>query len=360
VNVGLLLRANRKGLGVQTQAAWANYPFARALLVLDPTRRASEYPEAFPDVPTARRDPRTARFESTAPVERFLDGLDAVFTVETLYDSRLVDLAKVFRVRTVIQGNPEFYRPEERPTNWVWPTRWMVEHLPGRVVPVPLAGDCRATAGGIDDERFVVVHPGGYRAIGDRNGTDIVLEAVRYLSPGVTLRIYNQDEATFPLPRIPPGVEVEQWAGSVPDRWAMYEGAHALAMPRRYGGLCLPALEAIEAGIVPIMPATSPNTDWPIMAMQCRKGRPQRTPFGVVNTVVTAPDTLGRAINRLAANRDALRDSRIATQEWAADNTWDALRPLYDTLWSLDEDPLPSDPAALPPSPRARLRRPAR
>ena len=44
--------------------------------------------------------------------------------------------------------------------------------------------------------------------------------------------------------------------------WTTYYHQDALILPRRFGGLCLPANEAIGAGIPVIMPDIDPNNTW--------------------------------------------------------------------------------------------------
>ena len=69
-----------------------------------------------------------------------------VFTVETPYDWRLPNWAREAGVKTVVQGNPEFYRNhlashahQANPDEWWWPTSWRpIRELPqGTIVPVP-------------------------------------------------------------------------------------------------------------------------------------------------------------------------------------------------------------------------------
>jgi glycosyltransferase involved in cell wall biosynthesis len=47
----------------------------------------------------------------------------------------------------------------------------------------------------------------------------------------------------------------------IEDNTEMYKEMDLLVLPRRYGGLCIPMLEALSAGIPVIMPNISPNED---------------------------------------------------------------------------------------------------
>jgi glycosyltransferase involved in cell wall biosynthesis len=51
-------------------------------------------------------------------------------------------------------------------------------------------------------------------------------------------------------------------AGDTPNYWDNYTGFHALIMPRRFGGLCLPVNEALGAGMPVVMTDINPNNTW--------------------------------------------------------------------------------------------------
>ena len=83
----------------------------------------------------------------------------------------------------------------------------------------------------------------------------------------------------------------------------MYRGVNLVVLPRRYGGLCLPALEAAASGCALAMTNTPPNGHWPIMPIDCRQGRNLNTQAGLIRTVNAVPDSVAYTINTLARNR---------------------------------------------------------
>jgi glycosyltransferase involved in cell wall biosynthesis len=339
--VGIIVRANERGLGTQTRAAWQNYPFDATLLVLDGNRRAQEHPEWYPDAFKVRYDPVIHEFEDWNQVSAFLDEVDVVFSVETLYDWTLASVGRGIDVKTVVQGNPELYGHNEdpkrhHPDRWTWPTTWLTDKLPpGPVVPVPVPTDCWAEAAS-PDEPLTVVHVGGFRANEDRNGTKLFIESLPFLngSNPVRVRIYSQDGTLPSLPRVPPNVDVELYENGVLDRWAMYEGAHVLVMPRKYGGLCLPVQEAMTAGLAVLMTDCPPNPQtWPIKGIPAGRGRLVRTPGGNIMTAVANSRLIGHALLRLEAQREGLEALMAGSRKWAEEHTWEKLKPMYDDLF---------------------------
>jgi hypothetical protein len=258
VKLGIVGRANDRGLGVQSLNAWRNLPFERALVVTDDNWRWPEYPERYEDdserwVEQMHVVKRNSWAYDEEQVRGFLDGLDLVFTVEGFHDWRICDWARDMGVKTLIQGNPEFYRhhriPQPEPDAWTWPTDWLVNELPpGRIVPVPIAGDSWARAGSPDDDRLTILHVAGHRANGDRNGTESFYDALRFVTANVNIRVVGQDGQLPDVYRLKPNLRLEEIKAGVEDRWSMYDGAHLVVLPRRYGGNCMPAYEAMEAG----------------------------------------------------------------------------------------------------------------
>lgn len=334
MRVGLIARSNEKGLGYQTWSFAQNYPVASILHVTDANRRAPEdisrYPQAFHTLWHPDRG-----FKHDDAVEAFLDEIDVIFSVETLYDWELAN-----RKPTVVQGNPEFYRHHQqkrlpRPTVWTWPTPWKTDVMPeGPVVPVPVPSDGWALASPPEAEPFTIVHVAGHRANGDRNGTELFVNSLSSLHGNTLVRIYAQDGDVPDLPRVSDGVEVEVHAYGVIDRWSMYADAHVLVMPRRYGGLCLPVLEALASGVAVVMTDCSPNpVSWPIIPLRSDRGKVVAVPFGPIRTHSVHPKVIAMTLNRLKLERPKLYEQMAESAKWAKTHSWDALRPQYDALF---------------------------
>lgn len=341
MRTGIIIRSTLRGLATQTQEAWRGYPFDAALHVVDgnPIWPEDLWREHRPaDIHRAHlKDGDFLNYE----VEEFLSKVDLVFTVETLYSHGFAKMLTHRSIRSVIQGNCELWRPSQpdtQATKWVYPTPWRLHGVPdGPTIPVPVANECGATPGGIED-RLIVVHPAGHRAAGDRNGTEMVMEALRQIKTEVTIRLIGQDgEGTIVRNRplgLPDNVQLEICETGVKDRWAMYEGAHAVLLPRRYGGLCLPAQEALQVGLVPLMTDCEPNRWWPIIGIPASKGRGQNVPYGVVETWLAAPRFIARRIDELNWDRQLVVDGRRRALEWAEENSWARLTPTYDKLFN--------------------------
>jgi glycosyltransferase involved in cell wall biosynthesis len=328
VKLGIIARGEDRGLGVLTWEACRHLRPERVLLI-DPApgvaKGFDQHAERFPGATLASwagegLDERTVR--------RWLAGLDVVYTAETSYDPRLYEWARQLGVRTVLHVMPEFLRPappELRPDVWWTPTPWRLDRLPPStvVVPVPVATDRfdRQVRARCD----TLLHVAGHRAAADRNGTTALLASLRYLRTPTRIVITGQD-GHLPAARLPSHVELVERSAGVADYWQLYDEGDALVLPRRYGGLSLPAQEAMAAGMALVMTDCEPQrTCWPIIPIAGRPRGELDTPSGPVPLYAAHPATLAAAIDRLLVLPSAAAKASAASLQWAATHSWQRL-----------------------------------
>lgn len=276
MNLGLIARADNSGLGVQSWEFHRHMNPAKTM-VIDVSREATG-----DTVRGCSKDTDLSRYPadsivvdgwvpSRAQVDEFLDGLDVVFTMETPYYHKLYDLACERGIKTVLQYNWEFLDAAYQPTLLAAPTTWHYDDVHARkmLLPVPIATD-RFPYREMNTPARRFLHVAGRPATLDRNGTMDLLRALRFVHADIELTIATQLDGGFSANIaqarldgwLPPNVTVRRADTREWDYWEIYRRHDVLVLPRRYGGLCLPAQEAIGAGMPVIMPAISPNIDW--------------------------------------------------------------------------------------------------
>jgi hypothetical protein len=269
VRLGLIARADNRGLGIQTYEFHRNMSPDKTMVVdCDSAMPLPMHLHRYPEAVVVHRIP------NTHDIAEFLDGLDAVFTAETPYNYELFTLAARMGIRTVLQYNFEFLeelrKPHlPRPTVFASPSTWRYADVPFDnkcLLPVPIATD-RFTPREHPQQAWEFLHIVGRPAAHDRNGTLALLSALQHVRATVLITIRCQlpghVSGLIKAHRIhtPSNVTLNICHGDEDDYWQLYTG-DVLIMPRRFGGLCLPAQEAIGAGMPVIMPACSPNIDW--------------------------------------------------------------------------------------------------
>lgn len=272
-------------------------------------------------------------------VRQWLRGLDLVYTAETFYDPRFPQWCKDEGVRTVLHTMPEFHKPECDLADQVWlPTPWRAEHHPDAIpVPVPVAMDrwedpATRAAPGHEGNALRVVHVAGHRAAMDRNGTLILCDALRYCRERIHVTIRTQDRDCPHPAGLPGNVTAEVHLMTDDPYWMAPAGHHVLAMPRRYGGLCLPVQEALAAGCAVVMSDVEPNRWWPIVPVAGGRGPAFNAPAGEIATFNTNAEALARELDLLARERGLLAGWQDAARLWAWRYSWERWAPLWRDL----------------------------
>lgn len=316
-NWGLIARAESdRGLGVLTRLMYSHLSPDRTLLVTVDHQYVQET-SAFPD---ATLVPFTGELDELV-VKEWLDGLDVVVSCETFYDRRVIGWARELGVKTILYVMPEFLKAENpQPDAYWYPSSWRLDKCPtGVLLPVPC--ETRQFVDLPDPTGPVkFLHVAGKPALGDRNGTQIVVEAVKRARSPIHFTTYGQGlDRPQRLPhwhRVEPGPS---------NKWEMYESAHVLVLPRRFGGLSLPVIEALACGLAVVMTNVTPNTDWPIVPIEVNVGRKYEMPCGKVTTYDATLDDLGRLLAVLK-NPAPTTNAMTAARAWATNNTWDLKR----------------------------------
>lgn len=338
MKIGIIVRSENRGLGLQTWEAWRYLDPAATLHVEmgDLARGFPSHPERYPGCVSVSFDGH--RFDNTDTVKDFLAAVDVVYTAETPYDWRLCRWAEQAGTAVVVQTNPELHRlVAERdgyePTVWWNPTDWHMDLLtdpawteaPVVEMPMPVALDRFDSWSHHTSDRPTFLHVMGHKAIGDRNGAATVARTLRRVNDGQRWIIRHQDPSAFtPPPASKADVTV---LGPVADYWDLYTGADVLVMPRKYGGLCLPVNEAMAAGLAVVMSDCSPNRRWPIVPVLAEHpGKMNRR--GILAYSPNFVD-LGVVCDRLDDDPEQVATAKAASWVWAQANSWEALLPVW-------------------------------
>jgi len=331
MRLGLIARADNRGLGQQTWAVQRNlHPTKTMVVDCDSAQPLDLHLERFPNAYIVRGLPSAYEYQ------HFVDGLDAVYTAETGYGDLWTHANKA-GVKTVLHANYEFLDARDQPSVWAAPSPWHLDRFPAGAqhLPVPIELDrFPVTEKPLRASRFL--HVVGRPAIHDRNGTLDLLQALQHVTATITMTV------TCQLPgyvgslihdhniRTPNNVTLILDSVDRDFYWTAYQHQDALILPRRFGGLCLPANEAIGAGIPVIMPDIDPNNtwlpaEWLTESMLAGDFRAKQHIFWYR----TDPQILAAKIDQLALDNDfyvrACAKAHVIRQQLS----WETLTPRY-------------------------------
>jgi glycosyltransferase involved in cell wall biosynthesis len=327
----LIARADNRGLGQQTWAVQRNLHPAKTMVVDCPSMQPLQlHTDRFPGAHIVRGLPTELDYA------QFLDGLDVVYTAETGYGD-LWSIANRMGVRTVLHANYEFLDLRDQPTVWAAPSLWNFDRWPAGTthLPVPIETDrFPITEKPLTASRFL--HIVGRPAIHDRNGTVDLLLALQHVTAPITVTVTCQQPGYVSSLisehniHTPNNVTLVVDSADRDDYWTVYDNQHAMILPRRFGGLCLPANEAIGAGIPFIMPNIEPNNLW-----LCGAWLTEAIHAGEfsakqhIQFYRTDPQVLAAKIDQLALDEDFYGHSVYMARNLRKALSWETLTPRY-------------------------------
>ena len=286
MRLGIIARSDKTGLGNQTNELIKMLNPDKILLV---NSYHFNQNQQFPGLYSGYNVTETSKgFPSDKEVISFLEGLDAVLSCETFYNSNLVPIAKRLGIKTLLQYNFEFldnlkYADWALPDVLISPSLWnfdvvfdkFANHCKVLHLPPPSSvekfAEARKTNLATSNK---ILHVAGKIADSDRNGTNTVMEMLKYSSANYELVIKVQNPERLEEVSRDHRLTIDT---SNPDNNAdLYYGFDAMVLPRRYAGLCLPMNEALLSGLPVFMTDVSPNNfvlpkDWLIESRQIGK-----------------------------------------------------------------------------------------
>lgn len=321
-------RANNTGLSVQTAEFFRHMRPDRTVVVdMGDACRQAMHLDRFPGAEVVKY---TAITEDQ--MRRFLTGLDVVYMAETSYDDRFYGLARQMGVRTVVHVNWEFCRWKldlrlPRPDLFLAPSSWHLNDFPEprALLPFPVARDRLPFMPRTKVE--TILHVVGTGTAADRNGTRLLLESLQWVAHPCRILIRSQVRIGLGKRHWPAHVQVDNVVADVEDYWQVYDGADALVLTRRYGGLCLVINEAAALGLPVIVTDREPERRWFPAAARVPAMRPQplRTPVGRVDAVQANPRGIADRLNALLADPGLVAEMSAASDAYAESISWDRL-----------------------------------
>ncbi len=333
---GLLgLRADRRGLAIQTQA-FARHMKPSKILGIDMGHAdfsGFDCPVFGPDL-------------GPGVLHDFFRDLDVVWCAETPYTFEALHLARVLGVASVVQGNYEFLKwlrePLALPDEFWAPSDWNLDQWPSQTRLMPFPVDRQEFGYQHRPEVRAFLHIAGTPAINDRNGTIAVIEALSFLREPTHVIIRSQKQISARI-RAPKHVQLDLICENLADNRDLYEGADVLVMPRRYGGLSLPMNEACSLGMAVIASDVSPQNGF-LPAESLVKAKPAgafRAPVGRLQTYSVDPRDLAAKMDEFTRDPSLLAHCQAWSDLYASGIDWLKMESVYwEALRSLTSTPL--------------------
>jgi hypothetical protein len=267
MRIGIITRSDNTGLGNQTKEL-VDMLKPNKILLIDstPFNQNPQHPEWYKDYDCIR----STGFPSLQQIKLFLNQVDVVISCETFYDQNFVRYAQRRGVKTILQYNYELFGNLAAtnlpvPDVLLSPSVWHIEHVKklfgnqSKVIHLPPPTNPLTFSGAkeinLSKDHNRILHIAGKKAAKDRNGTNTVLDMLKYSKEDYELVIRSQSEIETNVKDSRLTIEI----GNPDNREDMYAGFDAMVLPRRYAGLCLPMNEALMSALPVFMTNISPN-----------------------------------------------------------------------------------------------------
>lgn len=267
MRLGIIARSDNTGLGNQTKELVDMLRPDKVMLINSISfNKNKQYPDRYNDYNCQY----VRGFPKTEEINAFLKNIDVVLTCETFYNNSFVSLARRKGVKTFLQYNYEFLdylqRPDQDlPDTLIAPSLWGFKAVTetfgsrSRVIhlPPPTTPDLffMAKSNNLIKDHKRLLHIGGKAAHMDRNGTNTVIEMLKYSKSDYELVIKSQSNLDIKINDSRVSIDTN----SPDNKQDLYNGFDAMVLPRRYAGLCLPMNEALLSGLPVFMTDISPN-----------------------------------------------------------------------------------------------------
>lgn len=267
MKLGIVVRADDTGLGNQTRELVKMLEPER-VLIIDSSKFHNRNPQHF-DWYKGQNIVKSQGVPDSRVMMKFLTGLDVALSCETFYSKNFYIAAKKKKVKTVLQYNFEFLEHFNNnqlllPDVLLAPSLWRFEEVQESFgskslvthLPPPTDEKIFSENKKINSARTNrLLHVGGKAAIYDRNGTNSVIEMLKYSKEDYQLVIKSQTKLELESKDERLTVSL----GNEENHADLYSGYDAMILPRRYAGLSLPMNEALMSGLPVFMTDISPN-----------------------------------------------------------------------------------------------------
>lgn len=262
---------------------------------------------------------------SVVSFTELLRRVDEVWFLETPFDWKFIIQAREAGVKTVFfamyecSRNPLPYIPDVIVGGSVMEREYYGEQV--KVINVPAPKEIKWK---LRKKAEVFVHNAGHGGLGGRNGTKELLEAMKYVKSPIKLIVRSQ----FQIKSDDPRVEIR--VGDFPYETLFDEG-DVFIYPDKFGGSCLPLQESHSAGMMVMASDRHPSNTWlptePLIPIQGYKKEKITCEF---DSAIVDPKVIAETIDAWYG-KDITKYS-LAGKKWAEDNSWEALKPLYEAL----------------------------
>lgn len=317
MRIGSLVYATEQGLGVLARSFYRAGVLSEVLVV-----EHQHWPNHFEWYPKAERTP--IHPVDQRAVNRILSRVDAMLFFETPFNWDLIRQCHVAGVKSILMPMYECMPKTlpHKPDKIINPSLLDQQYYPeGVFLPVPVEYTWRQRT-----KAEVFVHNAGHGGLKSRNGTGVLLDAMRYVKSPLKLILRSQKSLQWDARD--PRIEVR--VGNFPFD-SLYSEGDVFVFPEKFNGLSLPLQEARAAGMLVMCGDRFPMNTWlptePLVPVHhyernCVSGRCLEFDEAIIE-----PEAVAKKMDEWYG-RD-ITEYSLSGNVWAESMSWENLKPRY-------------------------------
>jgi hypothetical protein len=333
MKVGSLNYATHSGLGILAKEFYDNRVITDVLIKYHPN--FTTHREWYLDSEMIGDSEQTNVAEDMAILERFIRGLDILFVFESPWHLETIHFAQKYNIPVACMPSYE-WSPFPLHADIFFVTSLLDLHYYKVMYPnhrvemvlIPVNSNVRWK---LREQCQTFLHNAGNGSSHDRNGTQVLIEALPYIDSPITLKIKAQ---SLPLPFVKdPRVELINRDLPFSELW---DGADTFVFVERFAGLSLPLQEAYSSGMLVIAGNRFPINTWlPINPLVNPVSYEELSFVNIpFQSAIYDHKDIARKIDEFYGMDISFYS--LLGKKWAEENSWERIRPQYiDRLESL-------------------------
>lgn len=266
----------------------------------------------------------------TSLMRDFVRDKDVMLWFETPFWWPIVEYCHEVGVRTALcpmyEVTPEHH---PRPHRYLCPSLLDLDYFPpdrSLYLPLPVEYSWR-----LRTHALHYVHNGGYLGLRGREGTTLLIEAMRYVESPLRLTIRVQENVSAEHQRMmAKDPRIDYHAGTVPYE-DLYAAGDVAVMPQKFNGCSLPMQEACASGMLVMASDRFPANAWlpkgPLIPVSDYRLARTAGRFMEVDEAVIDPAAIARTMDSWFEK--PISDLSLAGKRWAEAHSWESLKPRW-------------------------------
>lgn len=325
MHIGSVVFNTRQGIGWLPKWFFDNGIIQEVMIFRHGSRK--QYPEWYPEGTIEL----VGRPFNGPVVAEFLRKIDVLLQFETPFDWTFIDLCRKCGVKTVLVPMYEC-TPKVMPAKFdkiICPSLLDCEYFPNspflQIPCPPVKWEQRTVA-----KKFL--HSAGNIGLRNHKGTDLLLEAMRYVKSNIDLTVRAQDSSGLnKIIREIRGIGTDKRITFDVKDYAwndLYQGFDVLIAPERRNGLSLPLMEGRGSGMLVVTSDIFPHNTWlpkePLISVESYIDAQIGASYFEHKEAVISLQEIAKKIDEL--NGTDITQYSLDGKQWAEENSWNNLR----------------------------------